>query len=259
MPRVRSGEAELFYETYGEGPDVVLMHGGGNNRLAWWRVVPTLATRFRVILPDIRGHGRSDCPPAEARPQYHMDDLRLILDEVETRRTAIVCHSMAGIAGLRLAQSEPERVRSLVLCASPAVRTSETLEAFRTVEQVLSEPESRRQMTDRAFAPGFQERAADIVFLYERLNELNPQFPRDVLMPGLRQTAVPPEELEPYDVPTLVVAGGRDQMLPPATLARVAEHIPGASLTLLDGVGHTPFLEDPDSFLASINPWLETC
>lgn len=256
MPIVDVGDATLSYEVLGDGPATLLLHGGGNNHLIWWRVAPLLSLDVQVLLPDVRGHGWSTCAAQDADPDRHPADLAAVLDDAGISRVRLVCHSMAGVAGLRLAVDHPDRVVSLALIASPAVRTPRTVDSFQSVEDLLGRPGARQAMVDRAFAPGTPERTPEQVYLYRQLNALNPPFPRDILMPGLRRTVVPVEDLDGFDTPTLVTAGEHDQMLTFATVSEVAELIPGADFVIHKGVGHTPMIEDPDGFLALIGAWL---
>lgn len=250
------GDATLSYEVLGKGPAALLLHGGGNNHLIWWRVAPHLSQALKVILPDVRGHGWSTCDPHDADPARHPADLGAVLDDAEVDRVRLVCHSMASVAGLRFAVENPGRVVSLALIAAPAVHTLRTVRSFQRVEDVLRRPGSGQAMVDRAFAPEAAERTPEQVYLYRKLNALNPPFPRDVLMPGLRRTVVPVEDLAGFDIPTLVTAGEHDRMLAFETVSEVAELLPGAEFAVHAGTGHAPMIEDPKGFLDLIGGWL---
>lgn len=256
MPIVDVGDAVLRYQVEGDGPAALLLHGGGNNHLIWWRVVPRLATEWTVITPDVRGHGWSTCAPDDADPACHPDDLQAVLDHAGVDRIRLVCHSMAGVAGLRFTTEHPDRVVSLALIASPAVRTPRTVGSFQRVEDILGRSGSRQAMIDRAFAPGAVDRIPEHAYLYRRLNALNPPFPGDILMPGLRRMVVPAGDLDGYDTPTLVTVGQHDQMLEFDTIAEVARLIPGADFAVHDAAGHSPMIEDPDAFVDVVGGWL---
>ncbi|MTV26789.1 alpha/beta fold hydrolase [Nitriliruptoraceae bacterium ZYF776] len=256
VPTVDVGDATISYDVLGEGTPTVLLHGGGNNHLIWWRVAPHLASERQVILPDVRGHGWSSCTADAADPARHAADLEAVLEDVGAARVHLVCHSMAGVAGLRFAVDHPDRVVSLSLIASPAVRTVRTVAGFQKVEDILRRPGAREAMACSAFAPGTAERIPEQVYLYRRLNALNPPFPRDTLMPGLRRTVVPVEDLDRFSTPTLVTAGENDQMLTFATIREVADLIPGAEFAIHEGSGHTPMVEDPGGFLDLVGSWL---
>lgn len=222
MPIVDVGDATLSYDVLGEGSAALLLHGGGNNHLIWWRVAPHLSRVLRVILPDVRGHGWSTCAPQHADPARHPADLGAVLDDAGVDRVRLVCHSMASVAGLRFAVENPDRVVSLALIAAPAVHTSRTVGSFQDVDDILRRPDSRQAMVDRAFAPDAAERMPEQVYLHRKLNALNPPFPRDVLMPGLRRTVLPVEDLAGFDIPTLVTAGEHDRMLTFEAVSEVA-------------------------------------
>ena len=69
MPSIATPDASIHYEVYGEGPPLVFAHGAGGNRISWWQQVPHFARRYRVIVLDHRGFGRSRCEPGDFRPR----------------------------------------------------------------------------------------------------------------------------------------------------------------------------------------------
>ena len=96
MPFVKSGDAEIYYEVYGEGPPIAFCHGAGGNTLVWYNQVPYFARDHTVLTFDHRGWGRSKCEREDKHARYFADDLKSVLDDVGIERTALVCQSMGG-------------------------------------------------------------------------------------------------------------------------------------------------------------------
>ncbi|MBI3964142.1 MAG: alpha/beta hydrolase [Chloroflexi bacterium] len=109
---------EIDYELTGEGPPVVFVHGLGGHKGTWSRQVAPLASRYRVLTFDHRGHGRStrDVPVTGSAEFVH--DLHALLDQLELDRAVLVGHSFGGVLSIRFTLAYPERVRGLVVAAS---------------------------------------------------------------------------------------------------------------------------------------------
>src|ERR671929_1807161 len=106
------------YLTAGEGAPLVLLHGVGDNALDWRWVMPILARDHRVYAPDLPGSGASAKPAADRySPAFFEHFVGAFLDALGADRAAVVGNSAGGLAGLRFALSEPERVRALGLVA----------------------------------------------------------------------------------------------------------------------------------------------
>jgi pimeloyl-ACP methyl ester carboxylesterase len=114
VPYLYANGARLFYEEAGEGPAVVLVHGGLGDLRMWDGVVPLLAASHRVVRLDVRGFGRSDAPAGEFSPH---EDLRALLDGLGIESAALVGLSLGGRIVLDAALELPERVSALVLVA----------------------------------------------------------------------------------------------------------------------------------------------
>ena len=167
MPSVRSHGTSIYYEEQGAGPALVFAHGAGGNALSWWQQVPFFARDHRVICFDHRGFGRSACEPEAFQPSWFADDLRAILDALELPQAAVVCQSMGGWTGLRLALEQPQRVRCLVLGGTPAgVFSPRVLEAAAGVGQRLA---SEGVSGAAALAPDFPVREPALAFLYDQI------------------------------------------------------------------------------------------
>lgn len=100
----------------GAAEDLVMVHGLATNLAFWYAPYATeLSKRYRVTLYDLRGHGRSETPPAGYRAADLARDLRGLLDHLDIRRAHVLAHSFGGVVALKLACADPERVASLVL------------------------------------------------------------------------------------------------------------------------------------------------
>jgi pimeloyl-ACP methyl ester carboxylesterase len=119
MPTVSANGVRLSYQQFGEGPDVILVHGLATNRAFWFlRVARQLQRRFRLTVYDLRGHGLSELTPSQYTVADMAQDLAGLLDGLEIERAALVGHSFGGVVCLKLAALTPQRVERLVVADS---------------------------------------------------------------------------------------------------------------------------------------------
>lgn len=131
--RLHMDDVRLRYFVAGTGPPLMLVHGLGGGAANWVEVAPRLARRFRVLVPDLPGHGRST--PLRAAPTLdpYADRLASLAEHEGIARMAVAGHSLGALVGLRLAVARPERVRALVLVGSAGIRS-----ATREAERLLT-------------------------------------------------------------------------------------------------------------------------
>lgn len=116
MPKVEVNNLNFHYWQSGKGPDVVLVHGLGGNLAGWHlSIVPELQREYRVLTYDLRGHGRSDAPPAGYTTGDMVQDLHGILDALGIEKAALAGHSWGGDIVLHFALLHPERVSEVVV------------------------------------------------------------------------------------------------------------------------------------------------
>src|SRR5271166_3853520 len=120
MATLRSGDAQLFYETTGSGPDVVLLHPFPLNHHFWEAVVPQLSSRYRIVLPDLRAHGDSDAGDGPVTMTKIADDLDRLCRELAITRAIFVGVSIGGYALFEFWRRYRERVAALVLANTRA-------------------------------------------------------------------------------------------------------------------------------------------
>lgn len=251
MTTVETKGATLYYESYGSGPVVVFAHGRGGNTLSWWQQVPVFASRYRVIIFDHRGFGRSRCDAAHFTCDYFHRDILAILDAEGIERASLVCQSMGGWGGLKAAVSYPARIAALVLCNTPG--GLDTPLATAAIEHLAS----------GAVKPGTGQLGESFVakdpagaHLCRQISALNSNFPKPVLR-LTRARTVRREELRNYAVPTLLLTSPEDRLFPPAVVEEVAGVIPGARLARIPNAGHSIYFERPKSFNETVLAFLD--
>ena len=252
MATALDGRTRLYWESTGEGDPVLLIMGLGLSGGAWWRTVPVLSRRLRVITFDNRGIGHSRAFSYAYTTEALADDAVSVLDDAGLDRVHVYGFSLGGMVAQQLALRHPERVRSLVLGATTAggpraVRPdAEVMTFFRRRPGMRAEeaawasvpfnygPRCRAEHVDRIeediaqrLAHPFAERA----------------YRAQVFAAGLHNCY---GHLASIDVPTLVVHGRHDRIIPVANAHLIAERIPGAHLRILEESGHLYATEEPE-------------
>jgi pimeloyl-ACP methyl ester carboxylesterase len=262
-PLVRSGpvdvgDAELWVEQRGQGPDVLLIAGLTDPAEAWAFQLDALADRYRVTAFDNRGAGRSPLPPDGFTVTGMADDAAALLRALGIERAHVAGFSGGSGTSQELALRHPELVRSLVLVSTWARADA----YFRTMvdswrwladaapsERALQEAFFLWIYTPRAHESGLVDQIID-----EALSFPHPQSPE-----GFRRQldAWSPHDtldrLEQITAPTLVIAGELDLCMPPRFGREVADRIPGAEFVVLPEEAHQPFQESPDAFNAMVD------
>jgi pimeloyl-ACP methyl ester carboxylesterase len=254
MPKVKVNGINLYYVEVGRGDALLLIMGFGGDHLAWGFQVPVFAERFRVVMFDNRGAGKSDVPDVPYSTRMMADDAVGLLDALGIERAHVLGVSMGGMIAQEVALNHPGRVRSLQLhCtyARPDRYMLALLEAWRAVRTKVTPEEWMRSVALWLFSPRtFQERPE----LVETIIQTGLATPDPFTLTGfLRQgDAVRGhdalERLGTLTCPTLVSVAEDDMLVPPRFARELAAAIPGAAFQLIPGAGHCYFWERPDLF-----------
>ncbi len=120
MTHIQSGDAKIVYEVQGQGAPVLLLHPFPANHELWLPAAQALISRYRLILPDLRGHGDSGVGEGPATMEKHAADIARILDHAEVGRAALVGVSIGGYALFEFWRRYRGRMAALVLCSTKA-------------------------------------------------------------------------------------------------------------------------------------------
>ncbi len=266
MGRARNGEVTIFYRDEGEGEPILLIHGHTLDHRVFDDLAPALlAGGFRLIRPDLRGHGRSDVPPGGYRFADHAGDMTAVLDAAGVGRAAVVGFSLGGGVALMLTLAAPGRVGSLVL-VDPVMPDRRFEPAFmdnlREVARVarsegiraaMAGPWAASPLLAPSFAkPGVREKVAAMVGDFPGAEYLATSRDREE-----RDWTVP-DRLGEIAVPTVVAVGENDLPGFRAFAEEAAGGIPGARLVVFPDCGHLVPLENPEGLaeliVAAVTP-----
>lgn len=220
----------------------------------WYRTVPALSPRYRVIRFDNRGVGRSDVPPGAYRVSDMAEDAAAVLDAAEVDAAFVVGASLGGAIAQEFALRHPSRVGGLVLvatlCGGPRMVRAEpeVAEVAEVAAKVLARGEMPAEEVIRVwnpyiYDPGTPDIDEDLAI---RLRT----YPSTQGYLGQLQAMLSwlsYEQLPEITAPTLVIHGESDRLVPPANGRIIAEHIPGARLTLIPRASHILFTDQPEA------------
>ncbi|MEY2532608.1 MAG: hypothetical protein QOF29_518 [bacterium] len=252
MAVARSGDTELYWESTGAGAPVLLVMGLGMNATGWWRTVPVLAERFRVLAFDNRGVGRSARPPGPYSTAQLADDAVAVLDAAGEASAHVYGISLGGMVAQEIALRHPDRVRGLVLGATTpggerSVAADAATLAFFERRGHMPAEEAVWASVPYNYGPGTRrehgERIAEDIAQRLRF-PIEPEPYRAQLAAALGHDTF--DRLGGIAAPTLVLHGTEDVMVRPANGRLLAERIRDARLLEGPGAGHLYFTDAPE-------------
>ncbi|HKW25282.1 MAG TPA: alpha/beta fold hydrolase [Terriglobales bacterium] len=261
MERIRSGDAEIAYEVLGKGAPVVLLHPFPADHEFWNPVSDRLATRYRVLLPDLRGHGDSGVGEGPATMEKHAADLARVCDETGIGRAVFVGVSIGGYILFEFWRRYRQRVRALVLSDTrPQADTEEgRANRLKAAEDVLRRgPEPFiDSMLPKLLGASTHQGRPDLVQAAKRM--MMKMSPEDIAQVQ-RGMAVRPDSMETLktiNVPTLLLVGSEDTLTPVADAELMRENIAGSQLRVIPRGGHYALFEQSDATLPLFWQFLE--
>jgi 3-oxoadipate enol-lactonase len=260
MPTFLSGDAQLFYRTDGAGPPVVLLHPFPVNNGFWGPVAQQLGGRYRLIMPDLRGHGDSDLGEGPATMEKLAADLANLCREEDVGKAVFVGVSIGGYTLFEFWRRSHEQVGALVLANTRA--GAETAEGrnnrLKIADKVLQEGtrEFIEEMLPKVLGAGTRSNRPDLVAAARRM--MQKMSPQDVagVQRGMAERKDSVALLSRINVPTLIIAGEEDGV-PIAEAELMRQHIPGSQLQVISGAGHYAALEKPEEFGGVLRTFLD--
>jgi 3-oxoadipate enol-lactonase len=261
LQRIKSGDAEIVYRVLGDGPPVILLHPFPANYEFWRPVAEALAARYRVILPDLRGHGDSGVGEGSATMEKHAADIARVMDDADVGRAPLVGVSIGGYALFEFWRRYRGRVAALGLCNTKAPADSAEgragrLQAANDVLERGTEP-FFESMIPRLLGRTTRETRPDLVDGVLRM--MRKMSPEDVaqVQRGMAERADSMDTLKTINVPTLIVTGEEDILTGANEAELMRRHISGSQLRVIPKAGHYSPWEQPEEAGKLLRQFLE--
>ena len=250
MPKINRDGVGIYYEVHGSGPPLLLSHGYSSTSAMWQGQIEALSRHHKLVLWDMRGHGRSDYPdePAAYSEALTVADIAALLDEVGANSAIVGGLSLGGYMSLAFYRAHPDRVRALLIIdTGPGFKKDDARDAW----------------NKRAFETGDRFEREGLAVLKSASRERSSVSHRDAA--GLARAARGMltqrdarviESLPDIKVPSLVVVGADDAPFLAAS-DYMAAKIPGAQKVVIPAAGHAVNIDQPQAFIDAVLPFLD--
>lgn len=265
----------VTYHSMGSGPPLLLVHGITSSSRTWKSIMPRLAKNHTVIAPDLLGHGRSAKPQGDYSLGAYASGMRDLLVALDIPKATVVGHSLGGGIAMQFCYQFPNRVSRLVLVdtggigreVNPVLRAA-ALPGAEFVLPLLFTPTLHDAAAKvRNFVAGFGIHGnADVEGVAEGFASLTKadsrrafvNTVRSVIDPNGQRVSAADRLYLTSDIPSMIVWGDKDKIIPVAHADLAHELMPGSRLEIFPGAGHFPFNDDPDRFINVLEDFIET-
>ena len=252
-------DVELHYEAIGQGSPLVLIHGWGGDWSNNLFQIP-LAYHYRLILPDLRGHGRSPKPQTECTAEILATDVNRLLEKLDVEKAIVCGRSLGGMVALQLALDYPQKVEALIL-VNTASTASAAGELFDELISLLSAPNPVETLGGMMSSlPAFIEVSKSpigsmfIEAILEGLEQLEPKALIE-LTRGMKRFDVT-DRLSEIEIPTLIVGAAQDSATPVVFSEEMHKRIAGSEYAIIDAE-HALAIIRPDEFNKLVRNFLK--
>lgn len=228
---------QMYYETHGEGEPLVLLHGFNASGQIWAPFIAELSKHYRVIVPDLRGHGRSTNPSHEFTDRQSARDVFALLDQLGIQKFRAMGISTGGMTLIHMATQQPARVEAMVLIGATIYFPEQAREIM-------------RQSTVESLTPDD----------YERLRPLHKQGDEQIrdlrrIFNGFKDSYDDMNFTGPYlstiTARTLIVHGDRDAFFPVNIPVEMYRSMPHSALWIIPNGGHVPIYDPRVPFVTT--------
>src|SRR3970040_591692 len=241
---------KIRYLESGDSKNIlVLVHGLGASAERWNNVIPNFAKHYHVIVPDLIGFGYSDKPVVDYTPDFFLGFLGKFFDALGIKRPNVIGSSLGGQIAAEYASANTNNIEKLILVSPAGVMKQSTpaLDAYimaalypneQSAKNAFELMESSGNEVDDVIVQGFIERM--------QLPNAKLAFMSTVL--GLKNSEIITSKLHMIQSPTLIIWGSKDPVIPIQHAERFASYIADCRFHIMVGCGHTPYVQDPDTF-----------
>ena len=256
------GDFLMSFEDTCDRVPVLLIHGYPLNNILWDLQMGDLSDIARLIAPDLRGHGLTDPTDPPYSMETFAEDCSVLLDQLGITIPIVVAGlSMGGYVAFEFCRRYPERVAGLILTATWAGADSAEVKEKRDQAAGVAIAEGPGAIADTMLplllAPDNYKAQPDLVdFAREMMLETSVDGIVGALA-AMRDRPDSKPDLPKLDVPTLILHGAEDQIIPLAEAEAMVEALPQAKLVVVPQAGHLPNLENPEAFNDAVREYLE--
>ena len=258
---VTVNQLSLAYDDKGSGIPLLWVHGYPLNRTLWRPQLDGLADIARGLALDLRGHGESQSFSGAYPMDLLADDCAAFLDALEIRQPVVLAGlSMGGYACMAFCRRHADRLAGLILCATRARADSPDGKQNRTNSAALAQergvPVAVTGLLNKLMAPITYRRRPDLVDRVKSMVEVTPLegVVGDLL--GMRARPDSLSTLAAFELPTLILHGAEDQIIPLSEAEEMQVTLPNAHLTIIPDAGHLLNLEQPHAFNVAVRRYL---
>ncbi len=265
---------DVAYRLAGEGETILLIHGMAGSSRTWREVMPELAEHYRVLAPDLLGHGASGKAATDYSLGAHASMLRDLMDRLGIARATVVGQSLGGGVAMQFSYQYPDRCERLVLVSSGGlgrevsfILRALSLPGAELVLPVVTPAFVRKLgnalsawLWDRGIRSG---RLAEMWSAYASLGDAETRRAyfrtlRAVVDPGGQAVSAIDRLYLAEAVPTLILWGDADPIIPVDHARAAHAAIPGSRLEIFEGVGHFPQREAPERFVEVLRDFVDS-
>jgi 3-oxoadipate enol-lactonase len=260
--QVKSSDAQIVYHALGDGPPVVLLHPFPANHEFWIPVAEALASRYRLIIPDLRGHGDSEIGDGPATMEKHAADIASVLDDANVGRAPMIGVSIGGYVLFEFWRRYRGRTAALGLVNTKAAADSPDAQSARL--QAANDVIDRgaeiffESMVPRLLGKTTRERRPDLVEGAMRM--MRKMSPEDVaqVQRGMAARSDSVDTIKTINVATMIITGDEDLLTGFNEAEVMHRHISGSQLRVVPKAGHYSPWEQPEDVTRLLQQFLDS-
>ena len=235
-----AGDAKIYYETYGQGQPVVVLHGGVfGSTYDMAELIENIAKTHQVIAISTRGHGKSEIGTSPVTYEQKANDVMAVIKQVTPEKVSILGFSDGGYAAYKVASMHPEQIDKLIVIGAGELQTGPRSYNFNQKDALRLDKSYWEQQ--QALNPEPQKMDAYLADLSQFYNQLTASK----------------AFFETIKTPVLIIAGERDKNAPLSSIINAYNMLPNSQLAIIPHAGHGVFLENFPAVWDSIAPFLK--